>query len=181
MTLASVSLQSLETMAIAFFRQSVGLWHSQRRYYTLNPPVETQTVESIIQIQFLEAGCAELRHLADLHDLEEEAFIGGTSIAWESQYIDTIRKPLQGSTLFGIKDNILYRDRGFATPEPVTATYSFSNPQTLILKTEYGSSVFEEEFKLIGEQYRTRQTIISRAGQEQMIGQYLEKRISVAS
>jgi hypothetical protein len=47
----------------------------------------------------------------------------------------------------------------------------------MTLKTEYGGSVFEEEIKLIGQQYRTRQTIISRAGQEQMIGQYLEKRV----
>jgi hypothetical protein len=37
--------------------------------------------------------------------------------------------------------------------------------------------VFEEELKLIGENYRTRQTIISRAGEQQMIGQYLEKRL----
>jgi hypothetical protein len=41
--------------------------------------------------------------------------------------------------------------------------------------------VFEEEIKLIGEKYRTRQTIISRAGEQQMIGQYLEKRIASKS
>ncbi|MEH2096143.1 phycobiliprotein lyase, partial [Nostoc sp.] len=38
-------------------------------------------------------------------------------------------------------------------------------------------SVFEEELKLIGSKYRTRQTIISRAGEQLMIGQYLEKRV----
>jgi len=38
--------------------------------------------------------------------------------------------------------------------------------------------VFEEELKLIGREYRTRQTIISCAGEQQMIGQYLEKRIN---
>ncbi|HAC65459.1 MAG TPA: phycobiliprotein lyase, partial [Cyanothece sp. UBA12306] len=51
------------------------------------------------------------------------------------------------------------------------------NPQTLGLRSEYNGSVFEEEIKLIGESYRTRQTIISRAGEEVMIGQYLEKRM----
>jgi CpeS-like protein len=45
------------------------------------------------------------------------------------------------------------------------------------LRTEYSGSVFEEEIKLIGSDYRTRQTIISRAGEEQMIGQYFEKRM----
>ncbi|MDJ0529737.1 MAG: phycobiliprotein lyase, partial [Microcystis sp. M53600_WE12] len=77
-----------------------------------------------------------------------------------------------------ILDNILYRDRGFATDKPVSAIYTFPNPSTLCLRTEYAGSVFEEEIKLIGQQYRTRQTIISRAGQELMIGQYLEKRVN---
>lgn len=39
------------------------------------------------------------------------------------------------------------------------------------------SFVFEEEIKQIGCNYRTRQTIVSRAGEQLMIGQYLEKRI----
>ncbi|MGV2387698.1 MAG UNVERIFIED_CONTAM: phycobiliprotein lyase [Microcystis novacekii LVE1205-3] len=39
--------------------------------------------------------------------------------------------------------------------------YTFPNPSTLCLRTEYAGSVFEEEIKLIGQQYRTRQTIIS--------------------
>jgi hypothetical protein len=47
------------------------------------------------------------------------------------------------------------------------------------LRTEYQGSTFEEELKLIGKNYRTRQTIISRAGEQQMIGQYLEKRLEV--
>lgn len=49
--------------------------------------------------------------------------------------------------------------------------------KTMCLRTEYSGNVFEEEVKLIGNCYRTRQTIISRAGEEQMIGQYLETRI----
>ena len=47
----------------------------------------------------------------------------------------------------------------------------------MILKTAYDGSSFEEEIKLIGDRTRTRQTIIKRAGEEQMIGQYLEKRL----
>ncbi|MFB2968148.1 phycobiliprotein lyase [Aerosakkonema sp. BLCC-F183] len=89
----------------------------------------------------------------------------------------TERKQSKGSTVFGALGKILYRDRGFATPKPVTAEYYFTNPKTLCLRTEYNGSVFEEELKLIGTNYRTRQSIISRAGEQLMIGQYLEKRI----
>jgi len=46
----------------------------------------------------------------------------------------------------------------------------------MVLRSEYSGNAFEEEVKLIGTQYRTRQTIISCAGEEQMIEQYLGTR-----
>ena len=71
----------------------------------------------------------------------------------------------------------MYRDRGFATKNPVQARFYMPEPHTISLRTEYNGSVFEEEIKHIGCNYRTRQTIVSRAGEQLMIGQYLEKRI----
>lgn len=172
-------LSSIETLAVEFFRRSEGQWHSQRRYYTLHKEVEPQEVVSQITVRFLEPGSPELRHLAALHEFEDQsAMVCGSQVSWESNYSQSTRKPSSGSTVFGVLGNILYRDRGFATPQPVIATFAFPNPQTMCLKTEYKGSVFEEELKLIGASYRTRQTIISRAGEEQMIGQYLEKRVS---
>lgn len=160
-----------------FFQQSAGQWHSQRRYYTL-PDGETKEMVSLISVQFLEQGCAQLEKLAQLHELNPPDILTcGSYVAWESTDSVSGRKQSKGSTLFGVLGTTLYRDRGFATPKPVTAQYYFSNPQTMCLKTEYNGSVFEEELKLIGHNYRTRQTIISRAGEQQMIGQYLEKRM----
>ncbi len=177
MTSLGMTTVTLESLAIEFFRQSEGKWHSQRRYYTLNKDVEPQEVESIIEIEYLTQDAPELIELAQLHQLDsKDVLVCGTKISWTSNYTGTIRKPSTGSTVFGIAEDKLYRDRGFATSSPVVATFTFTNPQTLCLKTEYNNSVFLEEIKLVGENYRTRQTIISRAGQEIMIGQYLEKR-----
>ena len=177
MTSLGMTTVTLESLAVEFFRQSEGKWHSQRRYYTLNKDVEPQEVESIIEIEYLNQDAPELIELAELHQLDsQDALLGGTKISWTSNYTGTIRKPSTGATVFGIAGDKLYRDRGFATSSPVVATFTFTNPQTLCLKTEYNNSVFLEEIKLVGENYRTRQTIISRAGQEIMIGQYLEKR-----
>lgn len=160
-----------------FFRQSEGQWRSERRYYTL-PDGEIQEMVSQIAIRFLPQGSDELIHLAQLHHLADQTAMScGTEVTWESHDSVSGRKKSKGKTLFGALDEILFRDRGFATTKPVTAQFYFSNPQTLCLRTEYDGSVFEEELKLIGQQYRTRQTIISRAGEQQMIGQYLEKRI----
>jgi hypothetical protein len=166
-----------ETQIAEFFQESVGHWRSERRYYTL-PEGETKEMESLITIRFLEPGCDELQNLGLLHNLPNSvSLICGAEVTWDSTNVLKDRKESQGSTLFGVLGNILYRDRGFATSKPVTAKYYFPNTKTLCLRTEYNGSVFEEELKLIGSKYRTRQTIISRASEQLMIGQYLEKRI----
>ncbi len=160
-----------------FFQASAGNWRSERRYYTL-PDGDTKEMVSLITIQFLAQGCEELQELAQLHQLSDmESLTCGAQVSWNSTDSVSGKKQSKGSTLFGALGTILYRDRGFATTKPVKADYYFINDQTMCLRTEYNGSVFEEELKLVGSNYRTRQTIISRAGEQQMIGQYLEKRI----
>nr|WP_211178237.1 phycobiliprotein lyase [Brasilonema octagenarum] len=160
-----------------FFQESVGKWRSERRYYTL-PDGETKEMVSMITIRFLMQGCDELQKLAQMHDLPDTvSLICGSQVILESENSVTGRKESQGSTIFGALGNVLYRDRGFATTKPISAQYYFPNSKTLCLRTEYNNSVFDEELKLIGSKYRTRQSIISRAGEQVMIGQYLEKRV----
>jgi len=165
----------LEAQAIAFFKRSEGSWQSRRRYYTLAND-ETQEVVSDITVQFLDGNNEELLTLGERHELTVP-MVFGAKVTWNSTYLSPSRKPSVGKTVFGIRANVMYRDRGFATPKPVTALYRFRDDDTMTLRTEYGGSSFEEELKLIGANYRTRQTIISRAGEEIMIGQYLEKRV----
>lgn len=166
-----------EPLVQAFFQDTAGDWRSERRYYTLKSG-ETQEVVSQITIEFLEAGAAQLLELADLHQLDpQKPLICGTTVTWESEYVGTGKKPVAGSTIFGVRGTTLYRDRGFATSKPVTARYHFTDSRTLVLKTQYNDSSFEEELRLIGQRYRTRQTVISRAGEQIMIGQYLETRL----
>lgn len=168
---------SQETLVEGFFRQSEGNWRSERRYYTLNDG-KTQEVVSFLTVRFLEKGSDELLELARMHELAEgETLVCGAKTTWESNYSGPAFKQVNGSTVFGVLGTTLYRDRGFATTKPVTAQFYLSDPKTMRLRTEYNGSVFEEEIKLIGSNYRTRQTIISRAQEEQMIGQYLERRL----
>ncbi len=172
-----IAQKAEESLIAAFFRKSEGNWRSERRYYTL-PDGDTKEVVSLISVRFLEQGSDELLQLQQLHGLPADMSLTcGSYVSWKSTDSVTGRKQSEDSTVFGARGDILYRDRGFATSKPVTAKFYFSNPQTLCLRTEYKGSVFEEELKLIGENYRTRQTIISRAGEQQMIGQYLEKRL----
>ena len=171
--------QSFDLVSVVqeFFRQSEGTWRSQRRYYTLKDG-DTQEVVSLLTVQFLEKGCDLLRELARLHELEDETVIDcGVATTWESTYVVPNARPTSGATVFGVEGSRLYRDRGFATTKPVIAQFSMRDAGTMCLQTEYSGNVFEEEVKLIGSQYRTRQTVISRAGEEQMIGQYLETRV----
>ncbi|AGY57182.1 phycobiliprotein lyase [Gloeobacter kilaueensis] len=170
-------LQTAESLIARFFQHSAGHWRSERRYYTL-PEGPTQEIESLIEVAFLEAGSDDLLQLAQLHNLPEDgSLVCGARVSWQSNAKIGGREQSQGVTVFGALGDLLYRDRGFAIHTPVTAHYSFTNPDRLCLRTEYGGSVFEEEIRLVGERYRTRQTIISRAGEQKMIGQYLETRL----
>ena len=176
-SLAPVSDAAIDRLVAEYFQQSEGAWHSQRRYYTLKDG-ETQEVVSHLTVVFVPQGSPELIELAQMHELEDvNSLTSGALTTWESNYIGPSPKTLSGATLFGALGNLLYRDRGFSTSKPVTAQFEMRDPKTMCLKTEYGGSSFEEEVKLIGTQYRTRQTIISRQGEEQMIGQYLETRL----
>lgn len=160
-----------------YFCRSVGNWYSERRYYTL-PEGDTQEVASEITVEFLEPGCLDLLDIAQLHQLDDPMLLScGSKVTWKSSNSVSGKKMSMGSTRFGVCDALLYRDRGFMTPQPVIAQYDLLDVNTLCLRTEYNGSVFEEEIKLVGQRYRTRQTIISRAGEQTMIGQYLEKRI----
>ena len=167
---------SVDQLVSQFFQASHGQWRSQRRYYTLKNN-HTEEVTSFLTVRYLEAGCEELQALEAMHELPADMQLCcGTEVTWESHYDSPSRKPSKGSTLFGALDGLLYRDRGFATPKPIVARFEFRDEQTFRLFTDYNQSTFEEEVKLVGSQYRTRQTIIARAGEEQMIGQYLERR-----
>lgn len=179
MTLSpTITSPSLEDQAVQFFQDSVGQWRSERRYYTLKNGV-IQEVVSDLKIAYLEADAPELAELAKAHGVHPTRdILGGVKISWDSEYAGPSKKTVQGSTVFGIGHDVLFRDRGFATPEPITAQFDFPSTSTMLLRTEYNKSLFEEEVKFISDRYRTRQTVISRAGEEQMVGQYLERRVA---
>lgn len=176
--ISTLQLVNADELMAVFFRNSAGRWSSERRYYTL-PDGKTQEMESAIEITFLEQGCEELRELARLHALDDETvMMCGAKVTWDTQNSILGKQMSHGMTVFGVADGVMYRDRGFATGTPVTASFSFTNPETLCLRTEYDGSVFEEEIRLVGSRYRTRQTVMTRAGEQKMIGQYLEKRVA---
>lgn len=172
---AAIATTAVET----FLMESAGNWRSQRRYYTLNSnldPILEATTD--IEVVFLAGDRPELSALAERHQLNQaQPFLCGAQITWAGAYTNIERKPLEGATIFGIRDNLMYRDRGFSTSQPVTAQFELPKPQVLRLFTSYDGSNFEEEIKFVGHKHRTRQTIISKAGRGVMIGQYLETRL----
>ena len=172
-----LSVATQESLVDQFFQLCHGNWHSQRRYYTLKDGTAEEVV-SRLSVRYLAPDAPELVQLAQMHQVPIVGFFGcGAITTWNSQYTGAAGKQTTGSTVFGVQGTRLYRDRGFATPNPVTATFEMADAKTMRLRTEYNGSVFEEEIKLIGAHYRTRQTLISRRGEEQMIGQYLERRL----
>ena len=78
-------IAGLDQLISDFFIRSTGEWRSERRYFTL-PDGKVQEVESLLKIQVLTQGCAELRELARLHDIEDEMLMTcGAFVSWDSK------------------------------------------------------------------------------------------------
>lgn len=169
---------SLELQARRFFQETAGRWHSERRYYTLKSD-KLQEGVSLLDIQFLEPDSLELIQLAQMHQLgRDQFFICGAKVDWDSQDAQTAQPTSRGSCIFGIYHDTLYRDRSFAKQQPLVSTYRLPQDRTFVFRTEYDGSLFEEECRLIGTCYRTRQLIAFRSGEAEMVGQYFEKRVN---
>ncbi|MBD2383882.1 phycobiliprotein lyase [Cylindrospermum sp. FACHB-282] len=166
-----------DSQITTFLQESEGKWYSERRYYAL-PNGKIKDVKKIVSMRFLEQGSAELIDLAKLHELPEEATIRcGSYVEWSNIDLDTGDEGSKRWTVLGTLGTTMYFGRNFPVPRLVIAQYYFRDPKTIYLWTEENGSLFEEELKLIGKNYRTRQTVISRAGHQQMIAQYMEKLI----
>jgi hypothetical protein len=170
------SLTESTSLIADFFQRSTGNWRSERRYYTL-PKGNIMESISLISVKYLPQGCDELKYLAQLHNLPDHlSLLSGSEVVWNTTELHTGKQLSEGTTIFGVTENEMFRDRGYATLQPVIATYRLPNTDTLQLRTEYNGSIFEEEIRLVGTQYRTRQTIVTKAGEQQLVGQYLETR-----
>lgn len=170
-----IASQEQETLIKNFLQESNGDWCSQRRYYAL-PNGKIREITKTVTMRFLEQGTPELIDLAKLHELEESAQLTcGSYVEWNTVDSETGEQGSKRWTVLGSLGTTMYFGRNFPVPKLVVAEYYFRDPKTIYLWTEENGALFEEELKMIGKKYRTRQTVISRGGEQQMIAQYLEK------
>jgi hypothetical protein len=161
-----------------FLQESEGKWCSERRYYAL-PNGKIKDVKKTVTMRFVDQGSPELIELAQLHKLDENFPITcGSYVEWSNIDLDTGDEGAKRWTVLGTLGTTMYFGRNFPVPRLVVAQYCFRDAKTIYLWTEENGSLFEEELKLIGKNYRTRQTIISRGGEQNMIAQYIEKLIA---
>ncbi|HLO84613.1 MAG TPA: phycobiliprotein lyase [Nostocaceae cyanobacterium] len=174
---SQLTTQDAANLIKDFLKASDGKWCSERRYYAL-PNGKIRDIKKTVSMKFLDEGCTELIDLAQLHQLDQTACMEcGSYVEWNGVDLETGEEGTKRWTVLGTIGDTMYFGRNFPVPRLVIAKFYFRDPQTIYLWTEENGSLFEEELKFIGKQYRTRQTVISRAGQQQMIAQYLEKLI----
>ncbi|MDZ8185565.1 MAG: phycobiliprotein lyase [Nostoc sp. ChiSLP02] len=161
-----------------FLQESEGNWSSERRYYAL-PNGKVKEIKKTVAMRFLEGGSPELAELAKLHELDENAVMScGSYVEWNSVDTTTGEEGSKRWTVLGSLGTTMYFGRNFPIPKLVVAEYYFRDPKTIYLWTHENGALFEEELKMVGRNYRTRQTVISRGGVQQMIAQYMEKLIA---
>ncbi|MBD2612906.1 MAG: phycobiliprotein lyase [Nostoc sp. ZfuVER08] len=161
-----------------FLQESEGNWSSERRYYAL-PNGKVKEIKKTVAMRFLDQGSPELIELAQLHELNEDAVMTcGSYVEWNNVDITTGEEGSKRWTVLGSLGTTMYFGRNFPVPKLVVAEYYFRDPKTIYLWTEENGALFEEELRFVGKNYRTRQTVISRGGVQQMIAQYMEKLIA---
>ncbi|MBC1238066.1 phycobiliprotein lyase [Nostoc sp. 2RC] len=161
-----------------FLQESEGNWSSERRYYAL-PNGKVKEIKKTVAMRFLDQGSPELTELAQLHELDEDAVMTcGSYVEWNNVDITTGEEGSKRWTVLGSLGTTMYFGRNFPVPKLVVAEYYFRDPKTIYLWTEENGALFEEELRFVGKNYRTRQTVISRGGVQQMIAQYMEKLIA---
>ncbi|MBW4614048.1 MAG: phycobiliprotein lyase [Desmonostoc vinosum HA7617-LM4] len=167
-----------ESLIKTFLKETDGNWCSERRYHAL-PHGKIKEITKTVTMRFVDQGSPELIELAKLHELDEDvALTCGSYVEWNNVDSQTGEQGARRWTVLGTHGTTMYFGRNFPVPKLVVAEYYFRDPKTIYLWTHENGALFEEELRLIGKNYRTRQTIISRGGEQQMIALYMERLIA---
>lgn len=164
-------MNNLET----FFNDISGNWVSERTYYYLKLQ-SYKRIKSFIKREYLESNNELLEECKKtVTDIDFGYFIDFCS------FNDKDEKENSGKFIFGIKDNIIYRSRGYFTEEPTKSILTIVEKRNIKTNTSYNNSLFVESIEIIDLNKEvnniSRQTIASKNKNVYLIGQYYEYRI----
>ncbi|QMS88883.1 phycobiliprotein lyase [Nostoc edaphicum CCNP1411] len=158
--------------AMEFFQLSAGKWRSQRATHHLAFK-RSETGESDIQVETLDADHPEIIELCQYHEIDPSLSIGGSRVCWlgTMAWDREGEENHQGKTIFAIvpdgdnpRQGKLLRERGYAEIVPVVGLFHMDDEDGLVLTTEYETMSSIERFWFASPNMRLRTSTVKRFG-----------------
>ncbi|BDA74795.1 hypothetical protein RIVM261_084100 [Rivularia sp. IAM M-261] len=171
--------------ALEFFRSSAGKWKSSRVTHHLAFK-RSETGESEILVETLEADDPEIIELCKMHDIDPNLSIGGSRVRWlgTMAWDREGEENHEGKTVFAIvpdadnpRKGRLLRERGYAEIMPVVGQFHMDEEDGLVLTTDYETMSSIERFWFSGGNMRMRTSTVKRFGGFSTASYCVESRI----
>jgi hypothetical protein len=165
--------------AMEFFRLSAGRWKSTRATHHLAFK-RSETGESEIQVETLDANDPEIIALCQMHE------VGGSRVRWlgTMAWDREGEENHEGKTIFAIvpdadnpRQGKLLRERGYAEIMPVVGQFHMDEEDGLVLTTDYETMSSIERFWFSSSNMRMRTSTVKRFGGFSTASYCVESRI----
>jgi CpeS-like protein len=158
--------------AMEFFRLSAGRWKSTRATHHLAFK-RSETGESEIQVETLDANDPEIIALCQMHEVDPSLSVGGSRVRWlgTMAWDREGEENHEGKTIFAIvpdadnpRQGKLLRERGYAEIMPVVGQFHMDEGDGLVLTTDYETMSSIERFWFSSSNMRMRTSTVKRFG-----------------
>ena len=144
-----------------FFRQSEGIWFSQRTVHRFDS-LANESGDSNLVIKVLEPDDRRVIEVCQAQGVEPTLAKGGASFGWQDNLEDKEPNPNYAAILVDIPDREnsrqgnFIRNRGYVEGIPVVSGYHFADDGVLTIKTEYDRNQGQERCWFVTDNFRVR-------------------------
>jgi hypothetical protein len=148
-----------------FFRQSEGVWFTQRTVHHFDA-VADESGESKLYVNVVTSDDPRSHLICELQGIDPKRAKGGASFMWQPHEDDQEPNPEHAAVLIDVPDDEggrsgkLLRNQGYAEKIPVVSRYWFGQDGILTIDTEYESNQGQERCWFINDQFRVRVSTI---------------------
>jgi hypothetical protein len=150
---------------IDFFRQSEGIWFTQRTVHHFDR-VADESGESKLHVKLLSPDDPRIEPICQQQGVSLAQVKGSASFMWQPHEDTQPPNPAQAAVLVDVPDDEsgrsgkLLRNQGYVEKMPVVCRYWFGQDGILTIDTEYENNQGQERCWFINDQFRVRVSTI---------------------
>jgi len=144
-----------------FFRQSEGVWFSQRTVHRFDSLVD-ESGESNLIVKLLDKDDLRVVEVCQAQGVDLALVSGGASFSWQDNLEDKEPNPNYAAILVDVpypenpRKGKFLRNRGYVEGIPVISAYNFADDGVLTIATEYERNQGQERCWFVTDNFRVR-------------------------